>query len=488
MDLSRQVITLIYGRALAFGVSLLIPIALTRLLVEAEYGTYQELVLVYATLQVVLLLGLPRSLSYYFPRMDENERPLLIRQTLTLLGLMAVFAVLLFGSGQLLLDRYMPHHHLQPYLGLLGVYTGLMLLVAPLQNLLVVEGRTRWAARSMIGFGLVDVVVLPLSAYLMPDVWGILYGITLAAAIKAVVSLAYQVPRYLLGPGAGTPSRSGFVNKQLAYSIPVGLAGMVSLINVNIDKYLVSFFFSTEDFGVYYIGSLWAMVFGWIALSTGQVVIPRLSAAHKRDDLAGMADLRSGMARRMVLVFFPLAALLAVVARPLIEGLFTSSYSEAVPIFMIYLLVLPTRPFGYGEVLMASGQTGFLFRVVAAMAAINVCLSYALLKWLGLMGLPWATVAVTWLSTLLILNHSNRTLGVNLGGAYPWAYVMTTVTVSLAAALPPLLLLLAGIEGWALLIGGTALYGLCFAALASRMGVVGPGEWKLLRSLMAMGR
>ena len=486
MDLSRQVVTLIYGRALAFGVSLLIPIALTRFLVEAEYGTYQELVLVYATLQVVLLLGLPRSLSYYFPRMGEAERPLLVRQTLELLGLMALVSVLLFGSSQLLLDRYLPHHHLQPYLGLLGVYTGLMLLVAPLQNLLVVEGRVRGAAWSMVGFGLVDVVVLPLSAYLEPTVWGILYGITLAAAIKAGVSLAYQLPRYMLGQGAAGGER--FVSRQLAYSVPVGLAGMISLINVNIDKYLVSLFFSTADFAVYYIGSLWAMVFGWIALSTGQVVIPRLSAAHKRGATPEMAELRSGMARRMVLIFFPMAALLAVVARPLIEGLFTSSYSEAVPIFMIYLLVLPTRPFGYGEVLMASGQTGFLFRVVAAMAVINVCLSYALLKWLGLIGLPWATVAVTWLATLLILARSNQTLELTLKRAYPWRYILLTLVVSVLAALPPLGLLLLGVEGWALLLGGTALFGAVFLALAWRLEVLGPGELRLLRSLVALGR
>lgn len=486
MDLSRQVVTLIYGRALAFTISLVIPVALTRLLVETEYGTYQELVLVFATLQVLLLLGLPRSLSYYFPRMEERERPLLIRQTLGLLALMALVAVLLFGSGQVLLDRYQPDHHLQPYLGLLGLYTGLMLLVAPLQNLLVVEGSVKGAAWSMIGFGMVDVVVLPFSAYLMPTVWGILYGITIAASIKAVVSLAYLVPRYLVG--AGTASRSWFVNMQLAYSIPVGLAGMVSIINVNIDKYLVSFFFSTGDFAVYYIGSLWAMVFGWIALSTGQVVIPQLSLAHKRGALVDMGSLRASMARRMVLIFFPLAALLAVVARPLIEGLFTSSYSEAVPIFMIYLLVLPTRPFGYGEVLMASGQTGFLFRVVASMALINVCLSYVLLKWLGLIGLPWATVGVTWLATGLILERSNRTLKIELRQAYPWRYILLTLMVSALAALPPLGLLLIGIEGWVLLFGGSALFAVCFLALASRVDVVGPGEWKLLRSLMTLGR
>jgi len=484
MDLSRQVMTLIYGRALAFGVSLLIPIALTRLLVEAEYGTYQELVLVYATLQVFLLLGLPRSLSYYFPRLAKEERSRLVRQTLGLLSAMALASVIIFLAGQWALGRFQPDHHLQPYLGLLGVYTALMLLVAPLQNLLVVEGRVRGAAISMVAFGLVDVVVLPLSAYLVPTVWGILYGITAAAAIKALVSLGYQIPRYILAPSG----METFTRRQLAYSVPVGLAGMVSIINVNIDKYLVSFFFSTRDFAVYYIGSLWAMIFGWVALSTAQVVIPRLSAAHKEGALEDMARLRSSMARRMVLIFFPLALVLAVVARPLIEGLFTSAYSEAVPIFMLYLLVLPSRPFGYGEVLMASGQTSYLFRVVSVMAVLNVGLSCLLLWKVGLLGLPLATVFVTWLSTFAIVVRSNRILDLSLKVAYPWRYVLLTLAVSILAAFPPLGLLLLGVKSWTLLFGGVALYAATFLPLAAKAGVVGPGEWKLLKAILPPGR
>ena len=85
--LARKVAVLIYGRAIAFGLSLAIPIALTRLLIRDEYGTYQQLVLVYVSIQALLLLGTPQSLQYFFPRMETAERPQLIRQTWGLLGL-----------------------------------------------------------------------------------------------------------------------------------------------------------------------------------------------------------------------------------------------------------------------------------------------------------------------------------------------------------------------------------------------------------------
>ena len=67
MELSRKIIILIYGRAFSFLISLVIPIALTRLLLKEDYGTYQQLIMLYSIIQSILLLGIPQSLLYYYP-------------------------------------------------------------------------------------------------------------------------------------------------------------------------------------------------------------------------------------------------------------------------------------------------------------------------------------------------------------------------------------------------------------------------------------
>ena len=53
MELSRKIIILIYGRALSFLISLIIPIALTRLLLKEDYGSYQQLVMIYSIIQAI---------------------------------------------------------------------------------------------------------------------------------------------------------------------------------------------------------------------------------------------------------------------------------------------------------------------------------------------------------------------------------------------------------------------------------------------------
>ena len=54
MPLVQRAVTLVYGRAAAFGLSLVIPVVLVRLLAQDEYGSYQQLVLLYATAQAFL--------------------------------------------------------------------------------------------------------------------------------------------------------------------------------------------------------------------------------------------------------------------------------------------------------------------------------------------------------------------------------------------------------------------------------------------------
>jgi O-antigen/teichoic acid export membrane protein len=475
MSLAQRAALLVYGRAAAFGLSLVIPVALVRLLAQDEYGSYQQLVLLYATAQAFLLLGVPRSLSYFFPRLGPGGHAQLLRQSVALLAMTGLLAIVLGLGAQLLLTD----HPLQPYLGLLGLYTALMLLVAPLQNLLVVEGRERASALSMVGFVIVDVVVMPAAVWLRPDVWGILWGITVAATIKAAVSLGYAWHRYLAHSG-GRP----FVREQLAYGVPVGMMAMVGILNLNIDKYLVGLFFPVGAFAVYYIGALWAPVFNWTTQSVVQVVIPRLSAAHYRGDLAAMQQLRSRMASRMALVYFPLATLMAIIARPLIELMFTSAYAGAVPIFTIYLLLLFNRPFGSGEVLMAAGRTRFLFRLALAVGLLNLGLSLLLLarSGLGLLALPVATVTVSWISAFAILHRSNRELGVTAGAAYGWR-TLAAILASSALAGAVAWQAAAPFAGATVIAVAIAAYSVAFALAGRLTGALGPAEWRLLRSL-----
>ena len=325
---------LIYGRAFSFLLSLLIPFFLTRILLKEDYGSYQQLVMIYTIVQAILIFGMPQALLYYYPRKNSRERPLLIKQTAIILFCSSLIIMSLFWLG----SQAIGSHHLKEYLVLLGIYTSLMIFVMPIQNLLILEGKTGPAMWSMVLFTVIDVAVLPTAAWLNPTTLGIIHGIVFTAFLKFVMVLFHVYSTYFTKEISGTY----YLKEQLTYGIPVGLTAMVYVINVNVDKYLVGLFFSSSVFAVYYLGSLWAPIFGWITQSAAQVVTPLMSKAHKDGNLSEIRELYRSSIGRLAFVFLPATILLIFIAEPLIITLFTETYRDSVPIFTIYLILLPT--------------------------------------------------------------------------------------------------------------------------------------------------
>src|SRR5215472_7130991 len=62
---------LVVGRTVGFAVSFAIPIVLARLFDRAEFGTYKQLFLIYATFYGLAQVGIAESLYFFIPRRPE---------------------------------------------------------------------------------------------------------------------------------------------------------------------------------------------------------------------------------------------------------------------------------------------------------------------------------------------------------------------------------------------------------------------------------
>jgi O-antigen/teichoic acid export membrane protein len=282
--------------------------------------------------------------------------------------------------------------------------------------------------------------------------------------------------------------RESYYREQLAYGIPVGLTAMIYVININIDKYMVGLFFSSSVFAAYYLGSLWAPMFGWITQSASQVITPRMSKAHKNNNLLKIKDLYSNSVEKLAFIFLPATVLLALIAKPLILTLFTDNYEDTVPIFSIYLLLLPTYALNLGWILMASGQTKFLLRLAMFMSIINIILSYGFLVTLEgdnrLLGIPFATVAVTWISTMVVMYQSLKTLESTLSETYNWKKMVTIGIISIISAIPVIGLLSLDLENKIFLISSILIYGITFLFTSFKFKILNDNEIDLVKSFL----
>ena len=180
--------------------------------------------------------------------------------------------------------------------------------------------------------------------------------------------------------------------------------------------------------------------------------------------------------------------LLALIAKPLILTLFTNNYEDTVPIFSIYLLLLPTYALNLGWILMASGQTKFLLRLAIFMSIINIILSYGFLITLEgdnrLLGIPFATVTVTWISTMIVMYQSLKTLESTLSETYNWKKILTIGIISIISAIPIIGLLSLELENKVFLISSIAIYGLIFLFTSFKLKVLDDNEINLVKSFL----
>ena len=88
---------LMLGRGAATVLSFALPLILTRLLPQTEFGTYKQVWLVVTTAYFMLQLGLAQSLYYFLPRKDGQQRAWVTQASFSLLTLGAICAVGLFA-------------------------------------------------------------------------------------------------------------------------------------------------------------------------------------------------------------------------------------------------------------------------------------------------------------------------------------------------------------------------------------------------------
>ena len=75
---------LMLGRAGATVLGFALPLILTRLLPQAEFGTYKQVWLVVTTGYFMLQLGLSQSLYYFVPRQPQDAGPCIGNAIVTL--------------------------------------------------------------------------------------------------------------------------------------------------------------------------------------------------------------------------------------------------------------------------------------------------------------------------------------------------------------------------------------------------------------------
>ena len=387
---------LVLGKILATLSEAIVPLAIVRLLGKADVGILSGLLLVYSTVALVLTAGFPETLTFYLPTRTPAERRAIagkVAQSLLFLGFLGAL-VLLGISG---VARFAPSwasgvaagHDAQSgaeslkYLALLAVYPIADLPGRMLPNLLIVEQRAKAAA----GIGIVKAIGSAVAAILPiamgAPLWVVILSIGSFGFVFGAVLVYYIRALYPDVPVIESPIS---MKTLLRFGLPLGLTDIVSMLNNQLDRYLIVFFFPVTAVAEYQAGAWQIPIIMTIPYTVGAVYAPRFVELFKTGRSLEAIDIWRQSALKTALLVVPITMVFVVASEETMELLFTANYLRAAPVFRWYCILTLGRIATFGSVIVAAGAPRLIFQAALFSLVSNALLCSVLVKVVGFNG------------------------------------------------------------------------------------------------------
>lgn len=431
--ISRATRILAGGRVPGLVVAFAIPLVLARVFDQAEFGTYKQLFLIYATLFGLAQLGMAESL-YYFVPMTPARAGRHVANALVALGSIGLTCVIVLVAARERIADWLTNPALSAHLVPLSGFLALMLTSAVFEIVLISRrkhGQAAWAyAASDIGRAACFVI----PAMIGWGLQGVMAGAALFAAARLVAALIVMWREFESELHVDLP----VLRRQLAYALPFALAVGIEVLHINWHQYAVASRFDAATFAIYAVGCLQIPVVDLIVTSTVNVMMVEMSSV--RDQGAAALRLWHDTIGRLAFMIFPLAAFLVLMAREIIVVLFTTTYEASVPIFMLWSLTMLASVLVVDGVLRVFAQTRYLVAQNAVHLLIVATLAGPFIGFFGLGGAVLVTLLATMVVRTIAVVRISRLMGVGAAQALPWKRLATAAACASAAAVPALLI------------------------------------------------
>lgn len=378
--------------------SMVMSMVLARVLTKDDLAAYQQTNLVMVTVLPLLNLGIPSGIYYVLSRNKGRERAVVNEAILCITASSLVFTLFLLLGGNRLLAGYFHNDDISRYL-LYLIPTCLALLVYYVStSVFVYKERVSFNARYNITTSIIRMTLTILTMLIFRTV---LRTLQVNAAIQVVLAifLFTLLYRYIV-PRDDGKIRLQSIRMMLKVAIPLGVAAMISSINSYLDKWIVSFMCSPSEYAVFTAGAHEVPFITAVTNSVMTVILVELTDACRDREYERAVRTINGAAKKTSMLLMPIMMACAALAGPLIQFIFTSQYSEAIPIFMVYLLYMPYWTIYYGPILTAMGKSRTVLYCALAGLICNGLLSVQFVRMFGPIGASIATIATIYLVNL----------------------------------------------------------------------------------------
>jgi O-antigen/teichoic acid export membrane protein len=440
---ARDTQVLVFAKMTAAAAVALVPFVIAKLLGKAEFGAVGGLWLIYGTLASAFTAGFPAAVLYYLADRERTARAAVTRRlmrTVFALGLLVGAVMYAIGAGgQELLGEvgaWVSGAQADPlelsalrYFALFAVFD-VASRVFP--NLLVAEHHARGAAlfgvlRSL-GMTVAQVVPASLGGGVPEIITGLtIFGVVQLLAMVWLIERLYRgVPRSSCDVGVGAMIR---------FSLPLGLTELVTVLNAQVDRYLVLLLMSGEAFANYTAGA-WQLPVVSIAYTIGQVYMPRFVRLLNAGRGAEVVEIWRQSSLKGGLVVVPVCAVFFVGAEEFMAVGFREDYVVAAQVFRFYVVYTALRIAPFGALIVAAGQPRLVLLAAAFTLVSNVIISVPLALLIGFEG-PALGTMLAFVPTILVYGYFiGRAVGVSPWRTFPWVGWLRIALAALLGSVP----------------------------------------------------
>jgi O-antigen/teichoic acid export membrane protein len=406
-----------------------IGMVLARILTQAEYGTYRQLFMLYTIVSAIFLIGLPQSVYYFIPKADDAKRAKIIAQTLDLVSLLGILSSIFILLSRDWISSLFHNPQLMKTLVPFALYPFFMFVTQLYYSTMVSLQRPRKAAL-YVALSVICDSVLILGVALITK--NLLY-VTISIIVSVFIQWLYariNLRAYLENKETCKIDYT-MLKDQIRFSLPIGIAAIVGVISAQVDKLVISSYFSPELFAVFAVGATELPFIGIITNSVNAVILPEMSKL-KGDKT--ITDLYKSAVRKNALLLFPIFAFCMIMAPQIIQILYSAKYLDAVVFFRIYLFTVPLRVATYGLLFQVYNKTRYIFLLSFASLILNTALNMLMIKTIGIRGPAFAAVIVTYITVLLYLFLIKHKLKIKLLNLFPVPAILKTALAAVLAA------------------------------------------------------
>ena len=454
--LATQAVVLSIARIANYGLMLISPIILVRILTVEEFGRYREF-LVYTSLLVAFAgFSVNDSLLYFIPA-HSRSRWRIVKQTTILVACSSLIIVGTVAALDLALKGALIGRFLLP----MSIYVLLYVNIDFWEWYWLASHRPVPVFLYTMSRLLARMVVVIVAAAATHSITVIVWSLI---ALEAVRITGSAIAWRSQSKGSEQPSLHGFWREQLRFCMPWGISVVFGMASRNLGNIVVVKLLGAASLAYYTIGLYGEPIVVALRNSISAVVLPEMV---RRGAL--VANDQMPIWRRTTvlncLMLFPIAVLLIRYAEPLIIKVFGNAYRPAIPVLQIYSLVVIRECFDLTLPLRSANRTAPLVQSsLVSLVTTAVCLA-VLVPFAGIVGAAVALASAGVAETIYLGWRVARLIGVDPARLLPWGNIAKVAAAALLAGTVTLGNVWVNTFGFAgIAIAGT-LYILAFAAL-----------------------